>query len=134
MRSRKINSVSLALATLGVWTPSPRFIQPAIALSIAYVGVENLVVKDPEKRWRITLRFGFIHGFGFGFGFAGALVERHLPRARLPLALFGSQRRGGWPAGGARPGATARPRGALAAGAFVGSRARRRERVSEVRR
>jgi len=79
------HSVSLALATLDVWTPSPRFIEPAIALSIAYVGVENFVVKDPEKRWRITLPFGFIHGFGF----AGALVERHLPRARLPLALFG---------------------------------------------
>jgi hydrogenase/urease accessory protein HupE len=79
------HSVSLAVATLGVWTPSPRFVEPAIALSIAYVGVENFLIKDPEKRWRITLPFGFVHGFGF----AAALVERHLPRARLPLALFG---------------------------------------------
>jgi len=66
-------------------TPSPRFIEPAIAPSIAYVGVENFLVKDPEKRWRMTLPCGFIHGFGF----AGALVERHLPCARLPLARFG---------------------------------------------
>ncbi len=79
------HSASLAIATLGVWTPSHRLIEPAIALSIAYVGFENFLVKDPEKRWRITLPFGLIHGFGF----AGALIERHLPRSRLPLALFG---------------------------------------------
>jgi hydrogenase/urease accessory protein HupE len=79
------HSLSLALAVLGVWTPSPRFIEPAIALSIAYVGLENFFLKDAEKRWRITLPFGFIHGFGF----AGALVERHLPRSRIPFALLG---------------------------------------------
>ena len=79
------HSVSLALAVLGAWTPSPRFVEPAIALSIAYIGVENFYVKDAEKRWRITLPFGFVHGFGF----AAALVERHLPRARIPMALFG---------------------------------------------
>ncbi|HSO38311.1 MAG TPA: HupE/UreJ family protein [Labilithrix sp.] len=79
------HSLSLALAVLGVWAPSPRFVEPAIALSIAYVGLENFVVKDPDKRWRITLPFGFVHGFGF----AGALIERHLPRPRIPLALLG---------------------------------------------
>ena len=79
------HSLSLALAVLGVWVPSPRFIEPAIALSIAYVGVENFFLKDAEKRWRITLPFGFIHGFGF----AGALLERHLARPRVPLALLG---------------------------------------------
>jgi hypothetical protein len=79
------HSLSLALAVLGLWTPSPRFIEPAIALSIAYVGVENFFVNDAESRWRVTLPFGFIHGFGF----AGALVERHLPRPRIPLALLG---------------------------------------------
>ena len=79
------HSLSLAVAVLGVWTPSPRFVEPAIALSIAYVGIENFFLKDAEKRWRVTLPFGFIHGFGF----AGALLERHLPRPRLPLALLG---------------------------------------------
>jgi hydrogenase/urease accessory protein HupE len=79
------HSVSLALAVLGAWTPSPRLIEPAIALSIAYIGVENFYVKDAEKRWRITLPFGFVHGFGF----AAALVERHLPRSRIPMALLG---------------------------------------------
>jgi hydrogenase/urease accessory protein HupE len=77
------HSITLALATLSVFAPSPRFVEPAIALSIAYVGVDNLFVKDASKRWRITFPFGLIHGFGF----AGALREIALSRAQLPIAL-----------------------------------------------
>jgi hydrogenase/urease accessory protein HupE len=78
------HSISLAMAALGVWSPSPRIVEPAIALSIAYVGVENFLVKSADKRWRITFPFGLIHGFGF----AGALAEIELPRAKVPLALL----------------------------------------------
>jgi hypothetical protein len=77
------HSITLALAALSIVTPSPRLVEPAIALSIAYVGVENLFVKDASKRWRITFPFGLIHGFGF----AGALREIALPPAQLPIAL-----------------------------------------------
>ncbi len=77
------HSITLALAALSVFAPSPRFIEPAIALSIAYVGVENLFVKDARRRWRITFAFGLIHGFGF----AGVLREIALPRAQVPIAL-----------------------------------------------
>jgi hypothetical protein len=77
------HSITLALAALNVLTPSPRLIEPAIALSIAYVGVENLFVKDASRRWRITFPFGLIHGFGF----AAALREIALPRAQIPVAL-----------------------------------------------
>jgi hypothetical protein len=77
------HSITLALAALGVLAPSPRFVEPAIALSIAYVGIENLFVKDASRRWRITFPFGLIHGFGF----AGALREIALPRAQIPVAL-----------------------------------------------
>lgn len=77
------HSASLALATLGTFAPSPRIIEPAIALSIAYVGIENLFVVRPAARWRITLPFGFVHGFGF----AGVLRDLDLPRAKVPLAL-----------------------------------------------
>jgi hydrogenase/urease accessory protein HupE len=77
------HSITLALATLGVFSPSPLLVEPAIALSIAYVGIENLFVKDASNRWRITFPFGLIHGFGF----AGALREIALPRAQLPIAL-----------------------------------------------
>jgi hypothetical protein len=77
------HSITLALAALSVFAPSPRLIEPAIALSIAYVGVENLFVKDARRRWRITFPFGLVHGFGF----AGALREIALPRAQVPIAL-----------------------------------------------
>ena len=77
------HSFTLAIATLGFFTPSPKFVEPAIALSIAYVGIENFFVKDASKRWRITFPFGLIHGFGF----AGALAEINLPRAQVPVAL-----------------------------------------------
>jgi hydrogenase/urease accessory protein HupE len=79
------HSITLAVAALGVFTPSPRIIEPAIALSIAYVGAENFVVHDVAKRWRITFPFGLVHGFGF----AGALAEIHIPKARIPATLFG---------------------------------------------
>jgi hydrogenase/urease accessory protein HupE len=78
------HSVTLALAALGIWAPSPRIVEPAIALSIAYVGVENYFVKDADGRWRITLPFGLVHGFGF----AGALQEVGLPEGDVPKALF----------------------------------------------
>jgi hydrogenase/urease accessory protein HupE len=77
------HSITLALATLSIFAPSPRFVEPMIALSIAYVGVENLFVKDAKNRWRITFPFGLVHGFGF----AGALREIALPRAQVPVAL-----------------------------------------------
>lgn len=77
------HSLTLALAVLGVVSPSPRLVEPAIALSIAYVGLENLFVKDARKRWRITFPFGLIHGFGF----AGALHEVALSRDQIPTAL-----------------------------------------------
>lgn len=77
------HSITLALAVLGVWTPSPDIIEPMIALSVAYVGVENWFVKDAEKRWRITFPFGLVHGFGF----AGALGEIALPSSQVPIAL-----------------------------------------------
>jgi hypothetical protein len=77
------HSITLALAALSVFAPSPRLVEPAIALSIAYVGVENFFVKDARKRWRITFPFGLVHGFGF----AAALREIALPRAQVPIAL-----------------------------------------------
>jgi hydrogenase/urease accessory protein HupE len=78
------HSVTLAIATLGIWSPSARFVEPAIALSIAYVGIENFFVRSARSRWRLTFLFGLIHGFGF----AGALREIALPRADVPLALL----------------------------------------------
>jgi hydrogenase/urease accessory protein HupE len=78
------HSVTLALAAFDVWTPSPRLVEPLIALSIAYVGVENWFVRDGQGRWKVTLLFGLVHGFGF----AGALRDVAVPSADVPTALF----------------------------------------------
>ncbi|MCS6899392.1 MAG: HupE/UreJ family protein [Myxococcales bacterium] len=78
------HSLTLALAAWGLWSLAARLVEPAIALSIAYVGVENFFVKDAEGRWRITFPFGLIHGFGF----AGALTEIQLPQQQLAPALL----------------------------------------------
>jgi hydrogenase/urease accessory protein HupE len=77
------HSITLGLAALGLWAPSPRLVEPAIALSIAYVGIENWFVRDARRRWLITFPFGLVHGFGF----AGALREIALPSSQIPLAL-----------------------------------------------
>ena len=78
------HSLTLGLAALGIWAPSPDLVEPVIALSIVYVGVENWFAKDASRRWLLTFPFGLIHGFGF----AGALQEIALPAAQLPLALL----------------------------------------------
>jgi hydrogenase/urease accessory protein HupE len=60
------HSVTLGLAALNVVNLPSRIVEPLIAASIAYVGVENIWRKgDPHGRWRVTLCFGLIHGFGF---------------------------------------------------------------------
>ena len=80
------HSVTLSLATLGILTPSPLVIEPAIALSIVYVGVDNLLVgtKGRDVRAWIALFFGLVHGFGF----ASVLRETGLPPRALGLSLF----------------------------------------------
>lgn len=78
------HSITLGLAALDVVRASPIFVEPAIALSVLYVGLENFYVSSTDGRWRITLPFGLIHGFAF----AGALRALELPRLRVPMALF----------------------------------------------
>jgi hypothetical protein len=77
------HSITLGLSALGIWSPGPSIVEPAIALSIAYVGIENWFVKTSDRRWLITFPFGLVHGFGF----AGALREIALPARQVPVAL-----------------------------------------------
>jgi len=78
------HSITLGLAAFDVYAPSPALVEPLIALSIVYVGIENFFVKDASRRWRLTLPFGLIHGFGF----AGALRDVALPQADISVALL----------------------------------------------
>jgi hydrogenase/urease accessory protein HupE len=79
------HSVTLTLAALEVFSPPPWIVEPAIALSIVYVGIDNLMVRDGrDMRAWIAFAFGLIHGFGF----AGVLREMDLPPRALGWSLF----------------------------------------------
>ena len=80
------HSITLSLAALNIVNPSPRLVEPAIALSIMYVGIDNLMVGKTGRDVRawIAFFFGLVHGFGF----AGVLREFGLPREALGWSLF----------------------------------------------
>jgi hydrogenase/urease accessory protein HupE len=86
------HSVTLSLAALDVVHISPRIVEPAIALSIVVVGVDNLLARSPAVPGKGPARdirpwlagaFGLIHGFGF----ASVLREVGLPPAALGWSL-----------------------------------------------
>jgi hydrogenase/urease accessory protein HupE len=79
------HSITLSLAALNLVTPPPNIIEPAIALSIVFVGADNLVRGDGRdlRAWA-ALTFGLVHGFGF----ANVLREFGLPREALGWSLF----------------------------------------------
>jgi hypothetical protein len=80
------HSITLSLAALGMVSPPARLIEPAIALSIVFVGVDNLVRgRGSDVRAWIALVFGLVHGFGF----ASVLREFGLPREALGWSLLG---------------------------------------------
>jgi len=78
------HSLTLALATFSIIVLPSRFTESAIAASIVYVAVENLIRNRTIQRYRITFLFGLVHGFGF----SNVLREMQLPRANLALSLF----------------------------------------------
>ena len=54
------------LAPSGSWFPP--FVETAIAASIVYMALENIMGVDLERRVLITGLFGLVHGFGFSYG------------------------------------------------------------------
>jgi hypothetical protein len=78
------HSVTLGLTMYGIVSLSPRIVEPLIALSIAYVAIENVVI-GRLTLWRPAVVFGF--GLLHGMGFAGALRELRLPRGEFLPAL-----------------------------------------------
>jgi hypothetical protein len=78
------HSITLALATFNIVSLPPRLIESLIALSIAYVAIENFTGKTLVHRWKITFLFGLVHGFGF----SNILREMELSRRSLAVSLF----------------------------------------------
>jgi len=79
------HSITLGLSLYGIVAVPPRIVEPLIALSIAYVAIENVFLSE-LRSWRIALVFGF--GLLHGMGFAGALKELGLPRSEFLTALL----------------------------------------------
>ena len=78
------HSITLGLTIYGVVSVSPRIVEPMIALSIAYIAIENVTTtKVRASRVAVVFAFGLLHGMGF----AGVLKELGLPRSRFLSAL-----------------------------------------------
>ncbi|GAA5171685.1 hypothetical protein GCM10025770_36710 [Viridibacterium curvum] len=80
------HSITLALAALDIVQLSGRLVEPVIAATIVFVGLENLwrarrSEQELRGRWVLTFVFGLMHGFGF----AGALRESGLPPGGMEL-------------------------------------------------
>ncbi len=84
------HSITLALATLEVVNLPSRFVEPAIAASIVFVGLENLVRRgaEPKGRWALTFAFGLIHGFGFASVLKDLGVGQGGQGLAMPLFTF----------------------------------------------
>ena len=84
------HSVSLAAASLGYVNIPPAPVEAVIALSIVYIAVELLRVREGQPSlaarapWLVSMSIGLLHGLGF----AGALAEVGLPAGAIPQALL----------------------------------------------
>jgi hydrogenase/urease accessory protein HupE len=78
------HSITLGLTMYGIVSVPGRIVEPMIALSIAYVAIENLFLAE-LRSWRLALVFSF--GLLHGMGFAGVLRDLGLPRASYLTAL-----------------------------------------------
>jgi hydrogenase/urease accessory protein HupE len=79
------HSITLGLTMYGIVSLPARVVEPMIALSIAYVAIENLCTSQ-LKSWRVALVFSF--GLLHGLGFARVLRDLGLPHSEFLTALL----------------------------------------------
>ncbi len=79
------HTITLGLSIYGIVSLPSRIVEPLIALSIAYVAIENVLTRRLHP-WRVLVvfLFGLLHGLGF----AGVLGELGLPRSAFLTALL----------------------------------------------
>jgi hypothetical protein len=80
------HSLTLMLAALGVVIPPVNAIGPAMALSVVYIGADNLLVGAGGRDTRAWAAFAF--GLVHGFGLAMAVRDMDLPPKALGWALI----------------------------------------------
>jgi hypothetical protein len=77
------HSATLIVAALGWLSLPTRLVESAIAASIIFVCVENLLRPDPPRRWLLTFAFGLVHGLGFA-----ASLRPSLPATGVVIPLL----------------------------------------------
>jgi hydrogenase/urease accessory protein HupE len=65
------HAAALVLASIGLITMPAAVVEPLIAASVIWVGLENVWRREVAGRWRPAFAFGLVHGLAF----AGALSE-----------------------------------------------------------
>ena len=79
------HTITLGLAMNNIVELPANVVEPLIALSIAYVGVENLLAKELHKsRLLLVFLFGLLHGLGF----ASVLTDFGMPKNDFATALI----------------------------------------------
>ena len=79
------HSLTLALSVLGLVSLPARIVEPLIALSIVYVGIENIwLARLSRFRLLVVFLFGLLHGLGF----ARVLIDLGLPSGEFLTALL----------------------------------------------
>jgi len=80
------HATTLFLSTYGIFSLPSRFVEPGIALSIAWIAIEN-VFKPRLGPSRLAVVFGF--GLVHGLGFASSLSDIPFPKHDFIVALLG---------------------------------------------
>jgi hydrogenase/urease accessory protein HupE len=82
------HSITLALATFNIVSLPSRIVEPMIAASIIYVGIENIWHRNLDKRWLLTFGFGLVHGLGFASVLRDLGIGTQGTAAIIPLLSF----------------------------------------------
>ena len=79
------HTITLGLAMNGIITLPANIVEPLIALSIAYVGLENVFSRQlKNSRLLLVFCFGLLHGLGF----ASVLADFGMPESAFMTALI----------------------------------------------
>jgi hypothetical protein len=83
------HSITLAAATFNLAQIPSRIVEPLIAASIVFVGVDNLLRSAiPKGRRMVAFGFGLIHGFGFASVLREMGIGAGIGGVALPLLSF----------------------------------------------
>ena len=78
------HSITLTLTALDIVALPSRWVEAAIAASVIFAALNNIVPMVTRRLWLLAFGFGLIHGAGF----AGILLDLGLPAEARALALL----------------------------------------------